>query len=87
LHDPNLQVAGIMIRMELGQANEVMVFIALKLLHQVTVPNGRASEVLRQLALVYFHDPNSQVAGIRMQPGRADGLGVMVVIALRLTNL
>ena len=53
--------------------------------HQDPVPNGRASEVLRQLALLYFNDPNSQLATIRMEPDRADG--VMVVITLKLTNL
>jgi len=53
--------------------------------HQVPFPNGRASEVLRQLATLYLHDPNSQVAGIRMEPGQADG--VMVVITLKLTDL
>jgi hypothetical protein len=52
---------------------------------QVPIPNGRATEVLRQLATLYLHDPNSQVAGIRMEPGQADG--VMVVITLRLTDL
>ena len=53
--------------------------------HQVPVPNGRATEVLRQLANLYLHDPNSQIAGIRMEPGQADV--VMVVISLRLTDL
>ena len=52
--------------------------------HQVPVPNGRASEVLRQLATVYLHDPSSQVAGISMEPGQAD---VTVVITLRMTDL
>jgi hypothetical protein len=51
---------------------------------QVPVPNRRATEVLRQLATLYLHDPNSQVAGIRMEPGQDD---VMVVITVRLTNL
>jgi len=85
LHDPNLQVAGI--RMEPGQADGVTVVIILlnEMPHQVPVPNGRAIEVLRQLATLYLHDPNSQVAGIRMEPGQADG--VMVVITLRLTDL
>jgi hypothetical protein len=52
---------------------------------QVPVPNGRATEVLRQLANLYLNDPNSQIAGISMEPGQADG--VMVVISLRLTDL
>jgi hypothetical protein len=85
LHDPNFQVA--VIRMEPGPADGVMVVIILidKLPHQVPVPNGRASEALRQLAALYLHDPNSQVAGIRIEPGRADG--VMVVITVGLTGL
>ena len=53
--------------------------------HQDPIPNGRASEVLRQLALLYLNDPNSQLAMIRMEPGHADG--VTVVITLKLTNL
>ena len=53
--------------------------------HQFPVPNGMASEVLRQLALLYLHDPDSRVAGFYMEPGQADE--VMVIIALRLTNL
>ena len=52
---------------------------------QGPVPNGRASEVLRQLAILYLNDPNSQLAMIRMEPDHADG--VMVVIALKLTDL
>jgi hypothetical protein len=53
--------------------------------HQVPVPNRRATEALRQLAIVYLHDPNSIVAGISMEPGQADEL--MMVIAVRLTDL
>ena len=49
------------------------------------VPNRRASEVLRQLAILYLNDPNSQLAMIHMEPGYADG--VMVVITLKLTDL
>jgi hypothetical protein len=52
---------------------------------QGPVPNRRASEVLRQLAILYLNDPNSQLATIHMEPGYADG--VMVVIALKLTGL
>ena len=52
---------------------------------QGPVPNRWATEVLRQLALLYLNDPNSQLAMIRMEPGYADG--VMVVIALKLTDL
>jgi len=53
--------------------------------HQSPVPNERASEVLRQLAILYLNDPNSQLTMIRMEPGYADG--VMVFIALKLTDL
>jgi hypothetical protein len=53
--------------------------------HEGPVPNRRATEVLRQLAILYLNDPNSQLAMIRMEPGHADG--VMVVIALKLTDL
>ena len=49
------------------------------------VPNRRATEVLRQLALLYLNDPNSQLTMLRMEPGYADG--VMVVIALKMTDL
>lgn len=49
------------------------------------VPNERASEVLRQLALLYLNDPNSQLVMIRMGPGRADE--VTVDFTLKLTNL
>lgn len=82
LHDPNLHVAGI--RMELGPADGVVVVIILidKLPHRVPVPNGRASEALRQLAALYLHDPSSQVAEIRMEPGRADGVAVVITVGL-----
>jgi hypothetical protein len=52
---------------------------------QGPVPNRRATEVLRQLAILYLNDPNSRLVMIRMEPGYADG--VMVVIALKLTDL
>ena len=55
--------------------------------HQDPVLNGRASEVLRQLALLYLNDPNSQLATIRMEPGHANSEEVTVVITLKLTNL
>ena len=48
--------------------------------HQGPVPNGPANERLRQLAILYLHEPNSQVAVIRMEPGQAHG--VMVHITL-----
>jgi hypothetical protein len=53
--------------------------------HQDTVPNGRASEVLRQLALLYLNDPNSQLVMIRMGPGHPNE--VTVDFTLKLTNL
>ena len=49
------------------------------------VPNRRASEVLRQLALLYLNDPDSQLVMIRMGPSQ-DG-EVTVDFTLRLTNL
>lgn len=54
-------------------------------LDQGPVPNRRASEVLRQLAILYLNDPNSQLAMVHMEPGYADG--VMVVITLKLTDI
>ncbi|KAI0270869.1 hypothetical protein BGY98DRAFT_1009101 [Russula aff. rugulosa BPL654] len=53
--------------------------------HQDPVPNGRASEVLRQLALLYLNDPNSQLVTIRMGPGHNSE--VTVDISLKVTNL
>lgn len=56
-----------------------------QLLRQDPVPNGRATEVLRQLAVLYLNDPNSQFVTIRMGPGHDNE--VMVNITLKLTNL
>ena len=53
--------------------------------HQDPVPNRRASEVLRQLALLYLNDPNSQLTMVRVGPGHANE--VTVDISLKLTNL
>ena len=53
--------------------------------HQGPVPNGRASELLRQLALLYLNDPHSQLVSIRMGPGHGDE--VTVNFTLKLTNL
>ena len=53
--------------------------------HQDPVPNRRVSEVLRQLALLYLNDPNSQLVMIRMEPG--NGEEVTVDFTLKLTNL
>ena len=52
---------------------------------QDPVPNRRASELLRQLAILYLKDPNSQLATIRMEPADADG--GTEVITVKLTNL
>jgi hypothetical protein len=49
------------------------------------VRNERASEVLRQLALLYLNDRNSQIVMIRMGPGHGDE--VTVDFTLKLTNL
>ncbi|KAH9990050.1 hypothetical protein BJV77DRAFT_1014771 [Russula vinacea] len=53
--------------------------------YQCPVPNGTANEVLRQLAILYLREPNSQVAAIRMEPGHVHG--VRVVIALDLSDI
>jgi hypothetical protein len=53
--------------------------------HQGPVPTGLANEVLRQLAIVYLREPNSQVVTIRMEPGHTNR--VRVVIALELADL
>ena len=61
---------------------------ALALLNEVPhhpAPNGRASEVLRQLSLVYLNDPNSRLTMVRMGPDHANE--VTVDITLKLTNL
>jgi hypothetical protein len=55
--------------------------------HQDPVPNGRASEVLRQLALLYLNDPNSQLTMVRVGPGHVRADEVTVDISLKLTNL
>ena len=48
------------------------------------VPNRPANEVLRQLAILYLREPNSQVAVIRMEPSH--DYGVRVVITLELAD-
>jgi hypothetical protein len=45
----------------------------------------RANEVLRQLAILYLREPNSQVSVIRMEPDAVHG--VRVFITLELANL
>ena len=52
---------------------------------QGPVPNGRGTEVLRQLAILYLNDPSSRLDMLSMEPGH-DG-DVTVVIALKLTDL
>ncbi|KAF8487036.1 hypothetical protein DFH94DRAFT_11681 [Russula ochroleuca] len=52
---------------------------------QDPVPNVPANEVLRQLAILYLREPNSQVAVLRMEPSHAHG--VRVFITLELGNL
>jgi hypothetical protein len=46
--------------------------------HQGPVPNGPDNDFLRQLVIHYSHEPNSQVAVIRIEPGQP--YGVMVHI-------
>jgi hypothetical protein len=53
--------------------------------HEDPVTNGRASEVLRQLTLLYLNDPNSQLTMVRIGPSHANE--VTVDIALKLTIL
>lgn len=48
--------------------------------HQDPVPNGRANELLRELAILYLREPNSQVAIIRMEPGHAHGIKVDITL-------
>lgn len=51
--------------------------------HQGPVPNANrpANEVLRQLAMLYLRDPNSQVM-IRMEPGQTHGVRVVITLEL-----
>ena len=48
------------------------------------VPNMQVNELLRQLAIRYLHDPNSQIAVILMEPGSGQAHGVRVRITLDL---
>ena len=52
---------------------------------QGPVPNGRANENLRQLAILYLREPSSQDIVIHMEPGDANG--IRVLITLNLANL
>ena len=47
-------------------------------------PNVQVNELLRQLAILYLHDPNSQIAVIRVEPGPGQAHGVRVHITLDL---
>ena len=52
--------------------------------HQGLVPNRPlANELLRQLAILYLHEPNSQITVIRMEPGQAYGVRVHITLELR----
>ena len=53
--------------------------------HRGRVPNDPATEVLRQLANRYLHQPGSQVDMVHMEPGPAGG--IRVVITLELADL
>jgi hypothetical protein len=52
--------------------------------HQGTVPNlnVQVNEVLRQLAILYSRDPNSQIAVIRMEPSQVHGVTVHITLEL-----
>lgn len=52
--------------------------------HQGPAFNVQVNEVLRQLAILYRHDPNSQIAVIRMEPAPGQVHGVRVHITLDL---
>ena len=52
--------------------------------HQGQDPNVQSNELLRQLAILYLYDPNSQVAVIRMEPGPGQARRVRVQITLDL---
>ena len=49
---------------------------------QGPVPNGTASEILRQLAILYLREPNSQVAMINMEPGHLHGVRLVITVDL-----
>jgi hypothetical protein len=53
--------------------------------HQVPVLNEPAAEVLRRLANRYLNELDSQVDMVRMEPGPAGG--IRVVITLELADL
>ena len=47
------------------------------------VSNVQVNELLRQLAILYLHEPNSQITVIRMEPGQAHGVRVHITLELR----
>ena len=49
---------------------------------QGPVPNGTAAEILRQLAILYLREPNSQVAMINMEPGHLHGVRLVITLDL-----
>jgi hypothetical protein len=52
--------------------------------HHGPVPNVEVNELLRQLAILYLYDPNSQIAVISMGPAPDQAHGVRVHISLDL---
>jgi hypothetical protein len=49
---------------------------------QGLVLNGPAAEILRQLAILYLREPNSQVAMINMEPGHLNGVRMIITLDL-----
>ena len=49
---------------------------------QGPVLNGTASEILRQLAILYLREPTSQVAMINMEPGQLHGVRLVITLDL-----
>jgi hypothetical protein len=49
---------------------------------QDPVPNGLPAEILRQLAILYLREPNSQVAMINMEPGHFHGVRIVITLDL-----
>lgn len=49
---------------------------------QGPILNGPAAEILRQLAILYLREPNSQVAMINMEHGHFDGVRIVITLDL-----
>ena len=49
---------------------------------QGPLPNRQVNEVLRQLAILYLREPNSQVAEINMEPSHAHRIRVAIILEL-----